>query len=377
MRPWSPHLYREQAVHAGTSSTIAENAVAEMQAFLAVSPSAAPIMTLGHLAHETGVSHNFLRRVIDRSLSQSYVRFTTIGRSQKRREIATPTRDLMLVQRWIAENVLARLHVGPNSYAYAKGSSIVSCASAHCSSRWLVKMDVRKFFSSIDERQIYSIFVDLGYRALVAFELARLCTWPANDAPNRLDAVYADRSGGPNYRHGPLGSLPIGAPTSPMLSNLYMALFDHKLSVHAARNSLVYSRYADDIFLSSSNHSFKRIDAIRAAQFVREELTHIGLFDNRSKSTIVPPGGRKIVLGLIVNGVRPQLSPEFKKRLRMHYHYIDLVGAMKHASRRNFASVPTLERHLRGSIAYARQIDSEYADAILLRHEKINWGYLA
>lgn len=79
-------------------------------------------MSLGHLAHESAVSHNFLRRVISRSLSGSYayVNFVIIGRSGKRRQISTPTRDLMTVQRWIAENVLANLPVGPNVHAYAK-----------------------------------------------------------------------------------------------------------------------------------------------------------------------------------------------------------------------------------------------------------------
>lgn len=41
---------------------------------------------------------------------------------------------------------------------------------------WVLKLDITRFFESISERQIYYVFRRLGYRALVAFCLTRLCT---------------------------------------------------------------------------------------------------------------------------------------------------------------------------------------------------------
>lgn len=240
-----------------------------------------------------------------------------------------------------------------------------------------MKIDVRSFCASIDERRVYELFVGLGYRQLVAFELARLCTWPAVQPIGRIDFGLPRRDHGPDYHYASLGSLPVGAPTSPTLSNLYMAPFDRELSMYCATHRLVYTRYADDVFVSSHDTRFSRSDAIAVAQYVRQQLSAVRLRANGAKTVIVPPGARKVVLGLLVNGDRPRLSPEFKKQMRMHYHFIERFGLAPHAEARNFPSVPMLERHLRGLIAYAGQIDPEYAAGLLERHTRLNWTYLA
>ena len=80
----------------------------------------------------------------------------------------------MQVQRWIAAHILNPLPVHHCSFAFKPGSSIIKCAARHTGARWLVKMDIAGFFSSISEIQVYRVFLSLGYQPLVAFELARL-----------------------------------------------------------------------------------------------------------------------------------------------------------------------------------------------------------
>jgi RNA-directed DNA polymerase len=373
MRPWLSHNYRTAGIAAGVDPAVIDAAVVDVQTLLAITPQAAPLLSLGHLAHESGVSYKFLRSVISRSSGYAYLDFVIVGRSGKRRNISTPTRDLMTVQRWIAENILASLPVGPNVHSYAKGSSILQCARAHCESRWLVKVDVRSFFASIDERRMVELFAGLGYRPLVAFELARLCTWPVQVGSGR---PTSPRSSGADYSSSALGSLPIGAPTSPMLSNVYMAPFDRAMSLYCAQRNLVFTRYADDVFVSSQDRRFSRSDGAAVAQFVREQLKLMRLADNHAKGAIIPPGARKVVLGLLVNAEVPRLSPEFKKRMRMHYHFIERFGFARHADERNFPSVPMLERHLRGLIAFASQVETDYGARLLEKHNAYDWSYL-
>ena len=50
-----------------------------------------------------------------------------------------------------------------------------------------------------------------------------------------------------------LGYLPQGAPTSPKLSNLALRGFDQKIRIIAGQHGLTYSRYADDLTLSTRN----------------------------------------------------------------------------------------------------------------------------
>ncbi len=339
--------------------------------------AATPLLSLRHLAACANVSYGFLRRIVTRQLVSAYSQFVIVGRSGKRRHISTPTRDLLTAQRWIVQNVLAHLQVGPNSFAYAKGSSIVQCAKIHCASRWLLKYDVRDFFSSIDERRVYGLFIAVGYRPLVAFELARICTWPIAIHDWGSGASQRRRERGANYAHAALGSLPIGAPTSPMLSNCYMAPFDSAMSRYCAARGLVYSRYADDFFVSSQDHGFRRSCAADLSRFVGDQLSVLFLSENGAKRKIVPPGARKIVLGLLVDGPEPRLAPEFKKRLRMHYHFLERFGPARHKAARSFPSVPMLERHLRGLVAFATQVEPVYGEGMHELHARVPWAFVA
>lgn len=374
MQPWSPHIYHADGLRANITPEVLDAATSEIETFLSRSPRLAPVLSLGHLAALTGVSYKYLRRIVSRTMPNSYVDFSLMGRTGHIRRISTPAKDLMTAQRWIATNILADVACGPNSFAYRRGSSIIECAWRHCSSRWLIKLDVTRFFPSIIEPQIFDVFASLGYRRLVALELSRICTWP-DVSDDRLEISHqVERKEGPSYSYSHLGRLPIGAPTSPMLSNAYMRPFDTEISAYCAHQGLIYSRYADDIFVSSDRRDFRRSDAARMAQYVRVALRSYGLYANDAKEVIVPPGARKIVLGMLVDGASPRLLPEFKKRLRMHYHFIERFGIEQHAFARRFPSVPMLDRHLRGLIAFAAQVEPNYAENLRTMHEKFQWA---
>jgi RNA-directed DNA polymerase len=261
----------------------------------------------------------------------------------------------MDVQRWVLHNILAAYEVHRCSWAYRPGRSIVTCAKNHVGARWLVKLDVHNFFGSIHEEKVFRIFDALGYTRLLSFELARLCTRNAIGEHGR-------RIGHAPYLAMPRGSLPQGAPTSGALANAAMLDFDEKLANLAERRGLVYTRYSDDIVFSTIG-TFTR----RAAALVNDAssaLRNSGLEVHRRKTRIIPPGARKIVLGLTVLDDTVALPGEFKRRIEVHVRGVGKFGLVEHARHRRFRSVLSMVEHIDGCIAFASSVDKAFADLL-------------
>lgn len=160
-----------------------------------------------------------------------------------------------------------------------------------------------------------------------------------------------------------------------MLSNLCAVEFDKEVNSIACSGGLKYSRYADDISLSVQSKSFSRKKSIRIVRQIYKVMVKHGLSPNRAKTQIVPPGARKVVLGLLVDGESPRLSQEFKSTLRMHLYYLSHseIGPRGHAERRGFDSIIGLRAHVRGLIAHAQLVEPAYAIARLEEFDNIAW----
>jgi RNA-directed DNA polymerase len=276
----------------------------------------------------------------------------------------------MQTQRWIVKNIFAYGEVHSASFAYAEKCRIIDAANLHCKCRWMLKLDVRNFFESFSEIPAYRIFRSFGYQPLISLELSRICTRLGGHTKTRslpiwLSTKQTKYSVINKYSNRRMGHFPQGAPTSPMLSNLAMKEFDRKVADLAKNNGLVYSRYADDLCLSTINDNFSRKKAKNVIVSIYKQMGEIGLSPNITKTQIIPPGARKIVLGLLVDGDVPKLSREFRSKLRMHFFYMNRadIGPVLHAKNRGFDSVMGLKNHIEGLIAYSRQIDPIYASS--------------
>jgi RNA-directed DNA polymerase len=378
---WRPQQYRKFGQSIGADSTVLDNAIAAGTAVIAVDPGLPPVFTLRHLAALTGSDYDFLRAIVSRARPEPY-RVFSIRKSVRQpketnyRIICVPIPDLMRTQRWIAGRILARGRPHWASYAYAPGSEIRQAAALHCRCAWLIKLDVQRFFESVSEIAAYRVFIGLGYRPLIAFEMARICTrtvgatrrrrWWSN--PRRYRSILA-------YQHPRLGHLPQGAPTSPMLSNLAMVAFDQEVAALARRQGLVYSRYADDLSLSTTERAFTRERAARVIGEIYRLMGGYGLSPNRTKTKVIPPGARKTVLGLLVDGDKPRLSREFRSMVRQHLYYLThpAVGPVRHAQRREFASVYGLKNHVIGLVRFAHSIDPGFASNCKLKLSRVVW----
>lgn len=378
MTSWRPQPFSTMARAQGRDSATIQNSIDAAQRLAEITPNAEPIFTLKHLAHLTGAPYVLLRGIVSRHEPDPYRVFKIYkrplpGEVTRFRTIVVPNQSLMDVQRWLNVHILE--HVKPHraSAAFTRGDSIKKAAERHCGARWLIKMDLRNFFESVTERQVYRVYLSIGYQPLVAFELAQLCTRVATSHA-RLSRYHAPWGWETieGYRHATMGHLPQGAPTSPKLANLVARELDENLEQLARSNGFVYTRYADDLTFSTPGASSRC--AVRSfIGDVSEAIAQAGFTPNQAKTQVSPPGSRKVVLGLLVDRDEPRLSREFKSQLRQHLFYLKRHGASAHASRQGGATIFGLRRHILGLIQHARQIEEQYGNSQLKSFKELHW----
>lgn len=317
-----------------------------------------PLLTLGHLARETQTEWGYLRSIVERRLDE----YTAIRRMKPDgtyRAIWAPLPALMHVQRWLLTNVLTGLKVHDAAFAYRRGLSIRHCANQHVGARWLLKMDLHNFFGTIDETRVYSTLRGLGYPALLAFEMARVCTKivrPDKELPS-LRGRGLERYDVP-YR----GVLPQGAPTSGALANAIGFGLDVQLREIADTHGLEYTRYSDDLMFSSSSQ-FSRATTSKLVTQIERSISLTGFQVHKKKTRVVPPGARKIVLGLMLTENEVRLVPEFRSRLDNHIRCVEKYGPAAHAATRRFDSALSMINYIDGCLAFATDIEADWAHA--------------
>ena len=374
---WSPQLYKERGFKLGLPESFLEVSIAHSEEVINSQYSLPSILSLKHLSKRTEVNYKKLRKYVTRGDYDAYRKFSIRKRSGGRRFIKVPSPSLMIAQKWINEFILKEIPVHTASHAFKIGNSIRKCAAKHCGARWLIKVDVMDFFESISEIQIFRTFKELGYQPLVAFELGRLCTiaTPA-ESPRRFYENWQVRKHNesiPEYNQEFLGYLPQGAPTSPLLSNLIMRNHDAELNEIAKNYGLTYTRYSDDLSFSTRSKTFNRVTAKEVIKKAYDILSRAGFRPQSRKTKIIPPRSKKIILGLNVDGAVPRLQKEFKDRLRQHLYYLEKLGPIEHANRREFDSVWGMKCHIKGLIDYANMIEPEYSMLCLEKFEKLEW----
>ena len=139
--------------------------------------------------------------------------------------ISAPDERLKFLQRKLADKI-AQLYRPRNPvHGFVADRSIKTNALAHMRRRFVVNVDLKDFFPTISQNRVEGMLLSLGIDARVAEILARICC---------------------NNRH-----LPQGAPSSPVLSNMICFRLDKELMSIAKDARCIYTRYADDITLSS------------------------------------------------------------------------------------------------------------------------------
>lgn len=187
------------------------------------------------LAARLDLSESLLMRLADELRTSDgrskYVREYTLydpRPDKKTRDIISVRGDLRLAQRRLHRRLFSPA-INPTQYSHGgvRERSIKTNAGQHIGNRFLYLTDIANFYPSIRSERISEFFKDSGCYGVVSRLLTSLTT---------LDYHLA-----------------LGLITSPVLAEAIIQPVDHRIATACLRLGLVYSRYVDDICISSKH----------------------------------------------------------------------------------------------------------------------------
>jgi RNA-directed DNA polymerase len=174
--------------------------------------------------------------------------------------------------------------------------NIVQNALSHTGKKQVLNIDLKDFFPSITAKQVKEVFVSqlFNFNDQIATAITLLTTYE--------------------------GKLPIGAPTSPVISNFVCYPLDHDLIAFCKDQGLAYSRYADDLTFSSNSliSSDTILDIINLIKKNNFEI-------NTKKLRIKSSNRKQTVTGLTVNE-KVNVDRKLLKKVRAMLHDLTTNG---------------------------------------------------
>jgi RNA-directed DNA polymerase len=227
----------------------------------------------------------------------------------------------------------------------------VSNAKEHLKSKFVLNVDIKDFFPSITFRRVRGMLLakPFGFTNAVATSLARL-------------SCHQDQ-------------LPQGAPSSPVIANMICRRLDQQMKELCKSLDCWYTRYADDISISSRVKEFPSDLAylVKTAQATKTvpggRLTATfeanGFTVQAEKTRLAERDSRQVVTGVIVNR-KLNLEKKRKSQVRAMLHAwkthgytaaeTEFYSKYDHKHRPRFKLRPDFKRVVGGRIAYLSMI---------------------
>jgi len=220
------------------------------------------------------------------------------------RTVYQPSKKLKIIQYWLINNIFVNLKVHCVATAFLKDLSIKNNALRHINGRYFLKLDIENFFPSIkfgDLQPIISRWLSEKNPPIIESELLKVV---------RLSCFYRK------------DCLPIGYPSSPIISNIIMYAFDTRivalLSSTDKYGAATYTRYADDMtFSTKTKGACNNINRLVEKTLTKIESPKLKL--NSSKTSFVSSsGGSALVTGLrICHDGHLTIHRKYKDKIRL------------------------------------------------------------
>lgn len=263
------------------------------------------LITAQQVAILLGITYKEFAKAFYRTPTKyQYRRFDIKKKNGGKRTIYSPNKQIKDIQRNIANILLEIYKQKPSVHGFSKNRSIVSNAKQHLGKKHIFNIDIKDFFPSIHFGRVKNLFMKAPFSLPHAPStvLAHICCFE--------------------------NSLPQGAPTSPIITNMICSKMDTALQNIAKKHNCTYSRYADDISFSFTCHHnrlpreilISKSSGIEPGRKLAKIINENGFQINESKVRLCTGSNRFEVTGLIVN--------EFPNVRR---HYVQQIKSMLYA----------------------------------------------
>ena len=235
------------------------------------------------------------------------------------------------------------------THGFTRGRSVITNAKPHVRARLLLNLDLLDFFPNMHFGRVRGVFMHhpFSFSHEVATILAQICCYQ--------------------------GSLPQGAPTSPIMANLICRGLDRELARFCRKLHCKYTRYADDITISTLATGFDSDIVISLPEAEKNSpVIGVGLAAviekhdlkiNPTKTRVRTYMERQEVTGLVVN-VRLNVRRKFVRNLRATIDNANRYGMLvantrfqaRFDTKTRRGSSPPLIDHLNGKLDYLRMV---------------------
>jgi RNA-directed DNA polymerase len=255
------------------------------------------------------------------------------------REVAQPSPDVKNIQRSIVETLLVDIPIHACAKAYVENTSIYDNAEPHSKSEFILKVDFKDFFPSIKPQDLVFFLKKNGVN-LSAFELNIISHY-----------LFRRKKGEKKLR------LCIGAPSSPIISNIVMYDIDCNICDYCEREGIPYTRYADDLTFSSNDlASLERVYTYISKIISESKYPKLQINDRKTK--FVGKGRSRRVTGVVItNDGNLGVGRYLRKKIRAMLHLYS-TGEIKKSH------IP----YLQGMLSHINNIEPEYINKLLLKH---------
>lgn len=229
-----------------------------------------------------------------------------------------------------------------NPHYLGKSSNIVANAFSHVNKSNVLNIDLKDFFHSISAKRVFQLFESEYFmlKRPIAVALALLTTYQQK--------------------------LPVGAPTSPVISNFICLPLDAELEQFCKVHDLSYTRYADDLTFSS-HFELTTNEILDIINIIKKH----GFRINEQKLRLKPSNRKQTVTGVVVNK-RLNVDRKLLKKIRAMLFDLTTNG-LAEASRHHFkleipADIALQQRflnRLRGYINFVGQVRGSTDDYYL------------
>lgn len=264
----------------------------------------------------------------------SYKSFAIPKKGGGERQIEAPANDLKKVL-GVLNRYLQSVYLFEKSsaaYGFVTGArndddrrNVLSNARKHIGKPYLLNIDLEDFFHSVTQEQVLKIFQGPPFRLKRDLPeiLANLCTYH--------------------------GRLPMGTPTSPVLSNFACRELDQQLSQFSEDLLWTFTRYADDMSFSA-----KLPITADKVESICSIIEKAGFKVNGRKVKVYGPTDVKIVTGLLLEENEVTLAPDYLDLLAAEVASLQQVlKAQNEQGQLSTRWVEQLKQQVRGRLNFA------------------------